>query len=401
MTDSTTATSKPKQSFADLLAASGSKIPSIKRGQELQGKVVAVSKDEVLVDIGAKSEGIVTGRELDSVRELAASLSVGDTIDVSVMHPENDAGQIVLSLRKLSGEKRWAELEEKRDNDEDINVAALEVNRGGVICDYVGLRGFLPASQLLKVPSKLTDLIGKTLSVRVIEVDRATNRLIFTQKVHDKKNLAAISKLLEKVEVGQELSGVISAVLPFGIFVEVRFEETKVTKEPFDETQGKPKEPKEEKTSGSSGSSVTSATTSDVKLEGLVHISELAWEKVEDPATVYKVGDEVTVLVIAKDEESGRLNLSIKQLGEDPFLEAAGSYVKDTTVSGEVVRVTPYGVYVTLENGVEGLMHISKIPPNSTYDIGQTVECTVEGVDNRARHITLLPIITEKPILYR
>lgn len=379
----TTSTSSKNPSFADLLAASGSKIPSIKRGQEIQGKVVAVSKDEVLVDIGAKSEGIVTGRELDSVRDLAAALSVGDTIDVTVMHPENDAGQIVLSLRKLSGEKRWAELEEKRDNSEDINVAALEVNRGGVICDYVGLRGFLPASQLLKVPSKLTDLIGKTLSVRVIEVDRATNRLIFTQKMQDKKNLAAISKLLEKVEIGQELSGVISAVLPFGIFVEVKIDvsnESKVSKVSKVEKEADDKK---------------------VKLEGLVHISELAWEKVDDPAAVYKVGDDVDVLVIAKDEESGRLNLSIKQLGEDPFLEAAGAYVKDQTVSGEVVRVTPYGVYVTLENGVEGLMHISKIPPNTSFDIGQTVECIVEGVDNRARHITLLPVILEKPILYR
>ncbi len=392
MSSQSTQASKTKISFADLLAASGSKIPSIKRGQEIQGKVVAVSKDEVLVDIGAKSEGIVTGRELDSVRDLAAGLSVGDSVDVTVMHPENDAGQIVLSLRKLSGEKRWAELEEKRDNNEDINVAALEVNRGGVICDYVGLRGFLPASQLLKVPSKLTDLIGKTLSVRVIEVDRATNRLIFSQKTQDKKNLVAIAKLLEKVEIGQELSGVISAVLPFGIFVEVKTKdgEGKVGEEDLEGKKGKTSEPSE-----------SSQSSKPPKLEGLVHISELAWEKIDDPAKMYKVGDEVEVLVIAKDEESGRLNLSIKQLGEDPFLEAAGAYIKDQIVKGEVVRVTPYGVYVTLENGVEGLMHISKIPPNASFDIGQSVECTVEGVDNRARHITLLPIITEKPILYR
>ena len=137
------------------------------------------------------------------------------------------------------------------------------------------------------------------------------------------------------------------------------------------------------------------------KLEGLVHISEISWEKVEDPAKYFKVGDSVNVMVIAKDESVGRLNLSIKQLSDDPFLEISKRYAKDQNVSGKVARVTPYGVFVTLEDGVEGLIHISKISPNVEYEVGQAVECTVEAVETKARRVTLSPVVREKPILYR
>lgn len=362
--------SKGGVSFADLFAASASKVPSLRRNQEVAGTVVAVSPQEILIDIGAKSEGVVTGRELGAVSDMVAKLSVGDKVDATVLFPENDAGQVVLSLRKLSGEKRWTDLEEKKENEEGIDVVALEVNRGGVICDYLGIRGFLPASQLSSAPLKLTDLIGKTLSARVIEVDRSTNRLILSQKSGDKKDLAEVLKLLAKVNIGEKVSGVVSAVLPFGIFVEVRLDGTKDAK-------------------------------SAVKLEGLVHVSELSWEKVDDPAKLFNVGDEVEVLVIAKDEVSGRLNLSLRQLQQDPFAELSEKYIKDLEVSGTVSKVTPYGVFVMLDSTVEGLIHISKIPPDISFEVGQEVNCTVESVDVKARRIALVPIAKVKPILYR
>lgn len=364
---------KNNLSFAQLLESTGYKVPAIKRGQEVTGSIVSVTPAEILVDIGAKAEGVIAGRELSAAADVISDLSVGDKISANVLYPENDAGQVVLSLRKLSQDVRWAELEEKRETDEEIEVVAMEVNRGGVICDFFGIRGFLPASQLQRAPSKLTDLIGKSLSVKIIEVDRQTNRLIFSQKQPDVKDLSKIQQLLKKIAIGQKLQGIVAAVLPFGIFVEVDIKESKSQRV------------KESKS----------------KLEGLVHISEISWEKVEDVSQHFKVGDEVDVMIIAKDEAQGRLNLSIKQLSSDPFMEISKNYSKDQQVSGNVVRVTPYGVFVSLEGGVEGLIHISKIPPNVEYQVGQKVECTVESVETKSRRIALVPVVTQKPVLYR
>lgn len=379
---------KNSLSFAELLESTGYKVPALKRGQEVTGTVVSVTPAEILVDIGAKAEGVIAGRELSAAADVISNLSVGDKISANVLYPENDAGQVVLSLRKLSQDVRWAELEEKRDTDEEIEVVAMEVNRGGVICDFFGIRGFLPASQLQRAPSKLTDLIGKSLSAKIIEVDRKTNRLIFSQKQPDIKDLGKIQQLLKKVDIGQKLQGVVAAVLPFGIFVEVEVGQvgnlvgrSVGRKKPTDPQTQKPKDLS--------------------KLEGLVHISEISWEKVEDVSQHFKVGDKVDVMVIAKDDVQGRLNLSIKQLSGDPFIQISKNYSEDQQVSGNVTRITPYGVFVNLEGGVEGLIHISKISPNVEYQVGQKVECTVESVETNSRRIALVPVITQKPVLYR
>ena len=380
--------------MAALLASSQIAIPSLRRGQEVSGKVVMVGHSEILVDISAKSEGIVSGRELTATRDLAAKISVGDTIEATVLYPENDAGQVVLSLRKLSGEKRWQELEEKRESGDQIEVVAQESNRGGIICDFLGIRGFLPASQLARPPSKLESLIGRGLTVSVIEVDRPTNRLIFSQKKPGKKDLSALLVLLSGVKIGEKYQGIVSAILPFGVFVEINLGESKnalaksrvvkvFSERKRDQVKSEEKEPK------------------GAKLEGLVHISEISWEKVEDPTTMFKVGDRVDVVVIAKDATTGRLNLSIKQLTRDPFFEACAKYSKDMKVVGVVSRVTPFGVFVTLDSKIEGLIHISKIPPNVVWSEGDKIECEIESVDVPARKIALVPIVREKPVLYR
>ena len=373
--------------MAALLASSQIAIPSLRRGQEVSGKVVMVGHSEILVDISAKSEGIVSGRELTATRDLAAKISVGDTIEATVLYPENDAGQVVLSLRKLSGEKRWQELEEKRESGDQIEVVAQESNRGGIICDFLGIRGFLPASQLARPPSKLESLIGRGLTVSVIEVDRPTNRLIFSQKKPGKKDLSALLVLLSGVKIGEKYQGIVSAILPFGVFVEINLDESKTAGAKSRVAKVKVKsEEKEPKGS---------------KLEGLVHISEISWEKVEDPTTMFKVGDRVDVVVIAKDATTGRLNLSIKQLTRDPFFEASAKYSEDMKVVGVVSRVTPFGVFVTLDSKIEGLIHISKIPPNVVWSEGDKIECEIESVDVPARKIALVPIVREKPVLYR
>ncbi|MBI2598664.1 30S ribosomal protein S1 [Candidatus Curtissbacteria bacterium] len=390
--------------MAALLAQTGFQIPTVRRGQEVSGKIISASRNEILVDIGAKSEGIIFGREITAAGDLVSKLAPGDTIEATVVQPENETGQTVLSLRKLTGVKRWAELVEMRDKGNGTEVLAVEINRGGVICEYFGLRGFLPASQLLSAPSKLGELIGKRLTVVPIEVDQATNRLIFSQKRPDKKDLEKVIKTLAKVKIGDKFSGVVTAILPFGIFVEIDVDKSTTSGKSTTSTTGS-------KTS----SNVTARDTRGTldardalsKIEGLVHISEISWEKIEEPTKMFSVGQEVEVMVIAKDLETGRLNLSIKQLGEDPFAEASAQYAKEQKVKGTVSKVTPFGVFVMLESpdggasGIEGLVHISKIPPNMDFSVGQEIECEIESVDTASRRISLSPIAKEKPVLYR
>lgn len=389
------------------MASTNYQILTLKRGQEVSGRVVLVGPGEILVDIGAKSEGIISGRGLSGAGDLISKLAVGDVIEATVLYPENEAGQVVLSLAKLSGARRWVELEEKKKSGEEIDVRAIEANRGGLICDFAGLRGFLPASQLggpasqlAFVPPKVEELVGQSLTVKVIEVDRASNRLIFSQKRPEAKDLSELIVLLAKVAIGDKYKGTVSAILPFGIFVEIDLE--KSNGKGKEASLGKGKEVSEENTknltSKPNGHHNLSPTS---KLEGLVHISEISWDKVEDPLNLFKVGDEVEVMVIAKDTAAGRLNLSIKQLQEDPFVAVSGKYSKDQKVRGKVARMAPYGVFVNLEAGIEGLVHISKIPPNVVYSPGEEIECEIEVVDVAARRISLVPVVREKPLLYR
>lgn len=371
----------------ELLASTGYTIPTLRRGQQVSGKVVAVARDEVLVDIGAKSEGVVAGRELEAASDLVATMAVGDKIDAVVLYPENEAGQVVLSLRKFSLDRRWEELEKRQENDEPVEVAAVEVNRGGVICEYAGIRGFLPASQLVGRLVAPDSLIGKSFSVYVLEVDRQTNRLIFAQKEPSEKDLEVLSSLISKVNIGDRVTGEVSAVLPFGIFVEIQ---VGLSDDQAVRSSGKEKP-----------DNLRTRQPENPLLEGLVHISEISWEKVEDPVKLFKVGDKIGVMVVAKDEKTGRLGLSIKQQLEDPFAKVSEKYSKDSAVSGKVTRVSPYGVVVMLEDGVEGMIPLSKLPPDASYDLGKTVECSVESVDTKTRRVTLTPLTKEKPILYR
>lgn len=382
--------SSVKMTMEELLVSTGYRIPSLKRGQEVKGKILTATRSEILVDIGAKSEGIVYGREIAANPDLLLSLAPGDPIEATVIYPENEQGQVVLSLRKHSGGRRWTDLDDKKDTGEAIEVVAAEVNRGGIICEYFGVRGFLPASQLspsthstgsvqagsgqLASPSKMGDLIGKRLTVSVIEADQATNRLIFSQKAQ--RDLDAVRKVLANVKIGAKYKGVVTAILPFGVFVEIGVE-----------------------SKGSRGGK--EGKGEEAKIEGLVHLSEISWEKLEDPTKDFSVGQELDVIVISKDEESGRLNLSIKQLSVDPFLEASKEYAKSQKVTGKVSKVTPYGVFVTLPSGLDGLVHISKIPPSLGLLVGDKIECEVESVDAATRRIALVPIATEKPVLYR
>lgn len=385
-----------------LLQSTGYNIPILKRGQDVKGKIISVTKSEILVDIGAKSEGIIYAKEIAAAGDLVSNLAVGDLLEATVVYPENDAGQVVLSLKKLSGVKRWNELVEKTETGEPIDVTVLEVNKGGFICEFYGLRGFLPVSHL---SSNLRgDLVGRRLNVQVIEADKATARLIFSQKPQEEsKNKGEILKLLEKVTIGETYNGIVSAILPFGIFVEIEIGKLSVVGDQLSDSGqsvGRLSDSKTEKQKTDQLESEDRKLKTD-KLEGLVHVSEISWEKTDDPTKQFTVGQSVEVAVIAKDAESGRLNLSIKQLSDDPFLEVSKQYSKGQNVRGKVSKVTPFGVFVILEAGVEGLIHISKISPDLVFEVRQEISCEIENIDTAAHRISLVPVAKAKPVLYR
>jgi len=345
----------------ELLAQTGGLALGLKKGTTIDGTVISVTPREVLVDIGKKSFGIIAEWELEQVKDYAATLKVGDKITAQVINPENEVGYTILSLRKTSMERRWNILSQKKEKGEDIEVVGLDTAKGGLLVEWQNLRGFIPATQLDSfLSSNPVVLIGKPIKVKILEVDQSLNRLVLSQKAATLGiSPEVMKKRLDKIKQNDILKGIISGIAPFGLFVDIE------------------------------------------GLEGLVHISEIAWEKVGSPASLYKVGDKVEVMVIDVNQEQGKLNLSLKRLTPDPWKNILDRYAPDTTISGKVVRMAPYGAFVQLDVGIEGLIHISKIPQDVELKVGQEVECLVENVDSVKRKISLTLVPKEKPVGYR
>jgi small subunit ribosomal protein S1 len=353
----------------ELLSKTGYQLKGIKKGDVLTGTIGRVTPKEITVDIGSKTEGVVIDRELDAYRETLLALQPGTPVTVQVIVAENDRGQSVLSLRKHIFEKRWVELSDAQKAGTPVEVSLKEQVRGGMLVDCGGLRGYIPQSQFDGSTVKQLDkMAGRHITVKVMEVDQATNRLIFSQRaITEEANLARQKALLEAVKVGDVVEAKVTGVVPFGAFAKFT-----VTKD---------------------------GESHDV--EGLIHISEIAWEKVEDPNQYMKTGDQIKVKIIGIDTNTGKLTLSLKQLLPDPWEHVLDMFEKDTTVKGTVSRVTPYGVFVTLSPGVDGLIHISKIAPGEEPKPGQDISCVIEDIQPEKRKISLSMSLTEKPIGYR
>lgn len=353
------------KTMEELLAKTGYRLSGLRRGELIEGRVTDIKKKMVLIDIGAKTEGMVVGRDFDEVKDYIRQLKVDDTVVVYVKQPENEHGQVILSLRKAANDWKWSYFAEKLSTGEAIEVKALEVNKGGMIAECRGLQGFIPASQFAqKYQGHLEELVNKILKVKVIEIDRSSNRLIFSEKaVSEAKLIAKKKKLLAKIKIGDVFSGEVSGITPFGIFVEAGPEEGKI--------------------------------------EGLVHISEISWEKVEDPSDYFKVGNKVKVKVIGIDKEMGRLNLSVKQTTPDPWEKAKERYKVGTKLKGKVASLAPFGAFVNFEPGVDGLLHISKIPVDFDIDVGEKVEVEVEDLDPENRRMSLSLVLKKKPVGYK
>jgi len=355
-----------------LLAKTGQSIRVFKKGEEVVGMITALSSRLMLIDVGAKTEGVVMDRDLKDAGDVLSQFKVGDEIKAFVKYPENDQGQIVLSLKKAFEESRWAMFDEWMQTEKEVEVIGAEVNKGGMIVKVGNDRGFVPTSQFgEQYLGKMNQLLDKVFKVKVIEVDKEQNRLIFSEKlVSEAEGLAKKDEALEHVNTGNDLSGTVSGIMPFGVFVTVSV--------PVADKGGEL-----------------------AKVEGLVHISEISWEKVTDPNEIFKVGQEVKVQVIGVDKEVGKLNLSIKRLMNDPWKEIEKKYVIGTRHKGRVVRVAPYGVLVNFERGIDGLVHVSKQPQGKEYKVGEEVDAYVEMLDIKTRRMSLGVVLTEVPVGYK
>src|SRR3989344_5046648 len=340
-----TKSTKLPQTMEELLSMTGYNLKGVKKGDIVEGKIGRVSPREITIDIGGKTEGVVIDRELETYKDALLALKPGDAV----------VAQVILAEKQKSGQP--------------IEVILKEPVRGGMLADYGGLRGYIPQSQLDSATMKQTDKAsGRKVSVKVVEVDRESNRLVFSQRqVAEGEGLAKQKEVLDSLTSGESVAAIITGVVPFGAFAKL-----KVTK---DETEH--------------------------EIEGLIHISEIAWEKVDDPGQYLKVGDSLKVKVVGVDKETGKLTLSLKQLLPDPWEHVLDMFEKDTTVKGTVARVSPYGIFVTLSPGIEGLIHISKLTPGAEPKVGEEISCLVEDIKGDARKISLSMALTEKPIGYR
>jgi small subunit ribosomal protein S1 len=366
-----TATPEPEpeaepMTMAQLLDDPSNEVKSLKHGDVVEGTVVRIDPDEILVDFGGKSEGVVSNRELMSRRgprdgdEPRAELKVGDEVLVYVLQPESPEGHAVLSLRRAGLERKWRAMQERFDAGEIVEARVIDHNKGGLIVD-LGVRGFVPISQIVDFPrrprdeqprgaaqeiaEKLQPFVGRTLRLKILEVNRKANRLILSEKVAlYEERREKRDELFSSLQVGQRVQGTVRSIAPFGVFVDLG------------------------------------------GIDGLVHKSELSWNKVNNPETAYAIGDEVEAEVIDINHERGRISLSIRRLQPDPWQESVAKYTIGDVISGNVTKLVNFGAFVRVEEGLEGLIHISELSNQRVAHPGDVVK---EGDELKLKIISL------------
>ena len=350
-----------------LLKLYGGKPKSLKRGQEVVGVVIEKNPKSLVLDIGAKAEGIVAEKAFEEAKDYIKSLKVGDKVTAEVIVGENPEGYVILSLRKVAQEAAWKKLLEAKKKNKPVGVLVKAANPSGLLVEVAGLTGFIPGSQLSRSLSQNpAKLVGSVLKALIIELDREENKIVLSEReVSEEEDIKLIKEALEQIREGEIYSGKVTTITDFGCFVKISVK----------------------------------VGSQKVNLEGLVHISELSWEKVEKVSDVVSEGDRVKVSVIGKKQS--KLALSIKQAEKDPWLEAEKRYQKETRLKGKVVKISDFGCFVQLEPGIEGLVHVTKIPPNMRLQLGQEVSDYIEEIDAKARKISLGLVLTEKPVGYK
>ena len=331
-------------------------ITDFDEGDLVTGTVVKIERDEVLLDIGFKSEGVIPVRELSIRKDADPSeiVALGDTIEALVLQKEDKDGRLVLSKKRAEYERAWNRIEEKFNAGENVEGEVIEVVKGGLILD-IGLRGFLPASLVdLRRVKDLSAFMGTRIEARVIEMDRNRNNVVLSRRVVlEEARKAERSEILSKLQSGMRLKGTVSSIVDFGAFVDLG------------------------------------------GIDGLIHISELSWNHVNHPSEVVKVGQEVEVQVLDVDLNRERISLGLKQTTEDPWRTLVKKYPVGAIVEGVVTKLVTFGAFVDLGDGVEGLVHISEMAkshvddPSQVCSVGDKVQVKVMEIDLDRRRISL------------
>lgn len=334
-----------QQEFMESLLQESLSLEFPTQGEIRRGFVATIRENEILVSIGTKSEGVISGRELEQIpADERASFVVGQEIPVFVISPEDQNGNVVLSYVRAREEKDWDEVEALLESGEAYDSKVVGYNKGGLIVPIGGLRGFVPASQISLLRRSGTNenpelryskAVGDPMKVRVIEVDRARRRLILSERLALQETRETLKdRLLDELAEGDVRTGRVTSLADFGAFVNID------------------------------------------GADGLVHLSEISWERIQHPNEVLKVGDEVKVKVISVDRERKRISLSIRQLQQDPWLQKVGELKEGMLIEGTVTHLTKFGAFARIGDDLEGLIHVSEL---SEQRVGHPKEVVKEG----------------------
>jgi small subunit ribosomal protein S1 len=340
----------------ELVEAVEASLRDFKDGDILEGEVVKIDRDEVLLDIGYKSEGVIPTKELSIRHDVDPNevVKVGDRVEALVLQKEDKEGRLILSKKRAQYERAWGRIEEVMQSGSTIKGPVIEVVKGGLILD-IGLRGFLPASLVdLRRVRDLHPFVGTELECKIIELDRNRNNVVLSRRAFlEESQSEGRKKFLESLQKGERRKGTVSSIVNFGAFVDLG------------------------------------------GVDGLVHVSELSWKHVDHPSEVVQVGQEVEVEVLDVDLERERVSLSLKATQEDPWKEFERKYAAGEIIDGQVTKLVPFGAFVRVAQGIEGLVHISELSdqhvdtPESVLTVGDQVRVKVIEVDVPRRRISL------------
>jgi len=348
----------PERDFTpeELREAIETSLRDFKDGDIVEGEIVKIDRDEVLLDIGYKSEGVIPAKELSIRHDVDPNevVKVGDHVEALVLQKEDKEGRLILSKKRAQYERAWGRIEEVMTSGGTIKGPVIEVVKGGLILD-IGLRGFLPASLVdLRRVRDLHPFVGQELEAKIIELDRNRNNVVLSRRAFlEESQSEGRKKFLESLQKGERRKGTVSSIVNFGAFVDLG------------------------------------------GVDGLVHVSELSWKHVDHPSEVVQVGQEVEVEVLDVDLERERVSLSLKATQEDPWKEFERMYSAGEIIDGQVTKLVPFGAFVRVAQGIEGLVHISEISdqhidaPESVLSVGDQVRVKVIEVDVPRRRISL------------
>ena len=339
-----------------LEAAYGATMVMVEDGQIVEGTVVKVDKDEVLLDIGYKSEGVIPARELSIRNDVDPHdvVKLGERVEALVLQKEDKEGRLVLSKKRAQYERAWGKIEEIKGRDGVVSGPVIEVVKGGLIVD-IGLRGFLPASLVeLRRVRDLQPFVGRVLEAKIIELDKNRNNVVLSRRAYlEETQKDQREQFLDNLKPGEVRKGVVSSVVNFGAFVDLG------------------------------------------GMDGLIHVSELSWKHVDHPGSVVQVGDEVTVQVLEVDLERERISLSLKATQQDPWQAFASNHRVGELVYGRVTKLVPFGAFVQVGDGIEGLVHISEMSahhvdlPEQVVTPGEELWVKIIDLDLQRRRISL------------